>query len=461
MDDVERNPVRSALFTDLYELTMARAYDEAGMDEPAVFELFFREMPASRGYMIAAGLEAVLAAVEGFGFSDEDLAYLVEQDAMQGAEAFLQRLKGLRFTGEIHAVAEGTPVFPNEPIVQVVAPLIEAQLIETLVLNQVHYATVAATKAARVVDAAAGRTVVDFGSRRAHGADAALISARATYLVGGAGTSNVLAGKRFGVPIFGTMAHSYVQAHEDESQAFARFARLYPQTTLLVDTYDTLAGVGKVIDLAKRQGEAFNVRAVRLDSGDLAELAIKARAMLDEAGLGQVKIFASSGLDEWKVRELIDAGAPIDGFGVGTKMVVSPDATDVDMAYKLVEYAGQPRMKLSSDKKILPGRKQMTRQTEDGLMVRDHIGRVDEALPGRPLLEPVMRDGQRTEQGHRGIEQLRRLAREQIEALPDRVRRLDPGGEPYEVCVSEALQSDQRALKRELAAKQAPERAGS
>ena len=269
----------------------------------------------------------------------------------------------------MYAVPEGTLVFPNEPLLQVIAPITEAQLIETFVLNQVHFQSVAATKAARVVAAAQGRAIVDFGSRRSHGMDAALKVARATHLAGGAGTSNVLAGKLYGIPVFGTMAHSYIQAHDDEFASFDSFARLYPETTLLVDTYDTLAGVRKVIELSQKLEGRFQVRAVRLDSGDLGGLAVDTRRMLDEAGLQRVKIFASSGLDEYKSQKLVQTGAPIDAFGVGTKLAVIADAPDLDMAYKLVEYGGKGRLKLSAKKLLYPGRKQIFRQIENGKMV--------------------------------------------------------------------------------------------
>jgi nicotinate phosphoribosyltransferase len=336
----EGSPLRSADFTDLYELTMDRAYAAEGMDQTAVFELFFRELPPGRNFLVAAGLEDVLDALESLGITADDLEYLRGLGLFP--EAFLEQLRGFRFVGEVWAMPEGTVVFPHEPLVQVVAPILEAQLIETLVLNQVHFQSLIASKAARVVAAAAGRDVIEFGSRRAHGAEAALKVARASYLAGAAGTSNVLAGKLYGIPVSGTMAHSYIQAHDDEAAAFAAFADVYPETTLLVDTYDTLAGVRRVIGLARRLGDRFRVRAVRLDSGDLGTLARQARQMLDAAGLSSVRIFASGGLDEYEVAELVAAGAPIDAFGVGTKMAVSEDAPSLDMAYKLVEYAGRP-----------------------------------------------------------------------------------------------------------------------
>jgi nicotinate phosphoribosyltransferase len=439
-DSAHDGAVRSALFTDLYELVMAQAFGAEDMDKPAVFELSIRSMPAERNFFVCAGLDDVLTYLEEFQFTADDLAYLRREGRF--SENFLDRLKGLRFTGDVYAMPEGTAVFPHEPLVQVVAPLPEAQLVETLVLNQVHFQTVAATKATRVVAAAAGRTIVDFGSRRAHGADAALKVARDSYLAGAAGTSLVLAGKLYDIPIFGTMAHSYIQAHDDQARAFAAFARLSPETTLLVDTYDTLAGVRQVIDLSAKLGDGFRVRAIRLDSGDISSLARHARHLLNEAGLERVQIFVSSEMDEYRIAELLAGGAPIDGFGVGTRMAVSDDVPHLDMAYKLVEYAGRGRMKLSSRKTLYPGRKQVFRRIEDGRIVRDVIGRHDEHLPGQPLLQPVMRRGRRLEAGRISLADARRHAVREQEQLPDALRRLDRSEPPYPVEVSPALQRD-------------------
>jgi nicotinate phosphoribosyltransferase len=444
-DRLDDNPLRSALFTDLYELTMAQAYLAEAMNDLAVFELSFRELPHDRNYLVAVGLEDVLAYLEGMRITDGDLAYLRQTGLF--SEPSLERLKALRFTGDIFAVPEGTPVFPNEPLLQVLAPLFEAQLIETLVINQVHFQTLAATKAARVVTAAAGRTVVEFGARRAHGADAALKVARSSYLVGAAGTSLVLAGQVYGIPIFGTMAHSYIQAHDDEAEAFTAFASLYPETTLLVDTYDTLQGVQKVIDLSRRLGERFRVRAVRLDSGDLGKLARQTRKLLDEAGLHAVQIFVTSGLDEYQIAALVQSGAPIDGFGVGTKLAVLADGPYVDMVYKLVEYAGQPRGKLSSNKLLHPGRKQVHRVIEDGQMVRDVICRQGEDVVGEPLLVPVMRGGQRLPAGQIRLETARDHARREWERLPAVLHGLDRVEPPYPVEISEGLKSDLALLQ--------------
>ena len=434
------------LFTDLYELTMAQAYHAEHMDEVAAFELTFRQMPPNRNYIVVNGLTDVLDFLTDFEFSSGDVEYL--RGRGEFSSDFLNRLEHLRFAGDVYAMPEGTLVFPNEPLVQVIAPILEAQLMETYILNQVHFQSLAATKAARVVTAAKGRTVVDFGSRRAHGTDAALKVARATYLAGGSGTSNVLAGKLYGIPVFGTMAHSYIQAHEDEFAAFEAFASLYPETTLLVDTYDTLEGVRKVIELSHKLGERFRVRAVRLDSGDLANLAVGTRKMLDEAGLRDVRIFASSGLDEYKVQALVESGAPIDTFGVGTKLAVMADAPELDMAYKLVEYAGTGRLKLSSRKVLYPGRKQVFRQVENGRLMRDVIGRFDEQPPGEPLLQPLIEHGQPAVRIDLN-ESRRRLHRE-MERLPELMRGLKQAPVPYAVAFSERLQADFNDLSRHL-----------
>jgi len=438
-----KSPFTSALFTDLYELTMAQAYVREGLEESAVFELFFRELPENWSYLIAAGLQDLLDALETCAFTTDDLAYLRQQD--QFSDEFLERLAGTKFTGDVYALPEGTPVFPQEPLVQVRAPILEAQLVETLVLNQVHYQSLLATKAARIVDAAGDGTVVDFGSRRAHGAEAALRVARCSYLAGAAGTSNVLAGQQYGIPIFGTMAHSYVEAHSGELEALRAFAELYPDTTLLVDTYDTLDGVRKVTQLQRDLGADFRVGAVRLDSGDLVALSRESRRILDEAGLEDVRIIVSGGLDEFKIRDALHRGGPIDGFGVGTSLAVSDDAPGLDMAYKLVAYAGEPRMKLSSSKDFFPDRKQILRHTsEDGRYRGDTLAPFHDPPPaeGAPLLEPVMQGGTRTESGTMPLSDLRSFALAQRERLPAPLREVKPSPETaYPVHCSESLQA--------------------
>jgi nicotinate phosphoribosyltransferase len=442
------DPVCSLLFTDLYELTMAQAYHAEGMNGQAVFELYFRTLPPQRQFMVAAGLERVLDTVERLTITGEELAWLRGLGLF--SQSFLERLQAFRFTGDIWAMPEGTIVFPNEPLMQVVAPILEAQVIETVVLNLIHFGSLAAAKAARVVLAAQGRRVVEFGSRRAHGADAAVQVARAAYLMGAAATSNVLAGKLYGIPVVGTMAHSYVEAHDDEAAAFAAFAEIYPETTLLVDTYDSLGGVRKVIELHGRLGDRFRVRGIRLDSGDIGALAREARAMLDSASLHRVEIIASGGLDEHQVAALVRAGAPVDAFGVGTQMVVSADAPTVDMAYKLVEYAGRPRMKLSSQKASYPGRKQVFRLIEGGRMVRDTIARHDERLAGEPLIQAVMRAGRRLPGGQTPLADARRHAQGELARLPEPLRSLVPNSAHYEITVSAQLQADFAALRSAL-----------
>ena len=439
------DPLHSALFTDLYALTMCQSYHTERMNETATFELIFREMPAARNYFVAAGLESVLEYLENFCFTSEDLTFL--HSAGQFSADFLDRLKNLRFTGDVYAIPEGTTVFPNEPIVQVVAPLIEAQLVETMLINQVHFQTVLATKASRILTAAAPRVVVDFGARRAHGTDAALKVARSSYLVGAAGTSLVLAGQLFDIPIFGTMAHSYIQAHDDEIAAFEAFMRQFPHSTLLVDTYDTLNGVRSVIELSRRLGDRFTLKAIRLDSGNIRDLSRQARELLDAAGLRQVQIFVSNELEEQKISELIAGGAPIDGFGVGTRMAVSDDVPTIDLAYKLVEYDGRPRTKLSSHKVIYPWRKQVFRQTQNGRMIRDVIGRHDELFPGEPLLQPVMSGGSRLASARSTLEDARRFALKQRQQMPDEILAFAPARTTYSVGVSDLLKKDLKKLQ--------------
>ncbi|MEE8524271.1 MAG: nicotinate phosphoribosyltransferase [Thermoanaerobaculia bacterium] len=434
----------AAILTDLYQLTMLQAYWRQGMDREATFSLFFRHLPRARNYLVACGLDEALRYLERLRFTGDSLDYLKTLDIF--SRAFVDWLADFRFTGAVYAVPEGTPVFPDEPILEVVAPLPEAQLIETFVMNQIHHQTVIASKGARVVTAAAGRAVVDFGLRRMHGTDAGVKAARALHVAGAVATSNVLAGKIYGLPVTGTMAHSYVQAHDDEMSAFRAFAEIYPETVLLVDTYDTLAGIDKVVALAKELGESFRVRAIRLDSGALGDLAVAARHRLDEAGLQGVEIFASGGLDEHEISRLVAAGAPIDGFGVGTDMGVSCDAPVFDIVYKMSTYAGGGRLKLSAGKSTLPGRKQIFRVEEDGLAIGDVLARDREELPGRPLLRPVMAGGERLPAGRVELAASRDRARREIAKLPDRVRALEPCTPPYPVTVSRELADYRQAV---------------
>ncbi len=430
----------AALFTDFYELTMLQAYWKEGLRQTAVFSLYFRRLPERRNYALACGLDDVLRYLERLRFSPSALGYLRGLGGF--ADDFLTWLGELRFTGDVWAVAEGTPVFGNVPILEVAAPIAEAQLLETFLMNQIHVQTVLASKAARVVHAAAGRRVVDFGLRRMHGTDAGLKGARAYFIAGIAATSNVLAGQVYGIPVSGTMAHSYVQAHEHESDAFRAFAELYPETILLVDTYDTLTGVERIVRLARELGDAFRVGGIRLDSGDLAALATECRHRLDAAGLQHVRIFASGGLDEYRIDALVRSGAPIDGFGVGTHMGVSRDAPELDLVYKLTEYAGEGRIKTSPGKELLPGRKQVFRIEEDGIAVCDVLARHDESQPGRALLELVMRAGRRLPAGQVSLAAARARTQAELARLPERLCALEPADPPYAVAVSDALRRD-------------------
>jgi nicotinate phosphoribosyltransferase len=442
----------AALFTDLYQLTMLQSYFQEGMRDTAVFDLFAREQDG-RNYLLACGLEDVLTFLEDLHFSDEALDYLGTLDEFE--DDFLAYLSSLRFTGDVRAVSEGTPVFADEPILEVEAPLLEAQLAETYLLNQITFQTAAATKAHRLVRAADGRAVVDFGARRAHGTDAALKAARAGYVAGLTATSNVLAGRRYDLPVTGTMAHSYIEAHDDETSAFRNFTDVYPATTLLVDTYDTLSGVRKVVRLAEERGDDFQVQAVRLDSGNLGELALRARWILDDAGLEDVDIFASGSLDERKIQDLVSSGAPIDGFGVGTRLTTVADQPAQDTAYKLCGYGGTGRMKLSSGKSNLPGRKQVYRFFDDGAATRDVITTDEETLEGgQPLLRTVMRDGERTEAGRVALSGVREDCRRNVAHLPERLLSLEEAEPPYSVALSDGLEAEieriQERLKREV-----------
>lgn len=377
--DLRFDSAETPLVTDLYELTMAASYFEIGFNGPSCFSMSARRLPQRRGFLVAAGIERLVEALEQFRFEQSALDYL--ESLKLFAPDFLAFLSRLRFSGEVFAMPEGTIFFGQEPIVEVRAPLIEAQLLETLVINQIGMASLIASKAARSVIAASGRALVDFGLRRSQGIDAGLIAARSSYLAGFIGTSNVLAGRRYGIPLYGTMAHSYIMAHDGERAAFEHFVKTFPKlSTLLVDTYETVHGVENAartaIELRRRGGE---LGAIRLDSGDLFDLSVKARRILDQNGLQDTRIFASGNLDEYRISELVEAQAPIDGFGVGTAMVVSDDAPALDVAYKLSDYAGVPRMKTSQHKLSLPGAKQVFRAFDAaGRFYADIIGLASE-----------------------------------------------------------------------------------
>ena len=387
-----------ALVTDLYQLTMAQCYFQSRKLEPATFSLFIRNYPPHRGYFVCAGLEDVLRYLSDFAFDGGSLDYLHSSGLF--ADEFLDFLKGLRFSGEVWAIPEGRLLFKEEPILEITAPIVEAQIVETFIINQINLQTLIASKAARCVHAARGRAVVDFSLRRAHGIDAGLKVARCSFLAGCSATSNVLAGQRYGIPIVGTMAHSFVCSFEREIDAFRSFVSSFPDnSTLLIDTYDTLAGARSAVEVAREMtARGERLRGVRIDSGDLASLGREVRKILDEAGLPDVKIIGSGGLDEYDLAALAEANAPYDSYGVGTKMGVSADAPWFDMAYKLVEYNGRPVLKLSTGKATVPGRKQVFRFVDgNGWLEKDLIGLRDEAMSGaEPLLQKVMERGRPT-----------------------------------------------------------------
>lgn len=429
----------SPLLTDLYQLTMLHAYFTKGMRETAVFEFFIRKLPPNRNFMMAAGLEQLLDYLEGLRFGPEELEWVAQ--SRRFPPAFVRHLEALRFTGDVHALPEGTIFFPQEPLVRVTAPLPEAQFVESRLINLLLFQTLIATKAARSVLVAPGKLLVDFGLRRAHGAEAGLHAARAAYIAGYAGTATVLAGAQYGIPLFGTMAHSFVQAHDDEAEAFIHFGRTFPDgTVLLVDTYDTEAAVHKVAALAPQlKREGITIRGIRLDSGDLTTLARRARRILDEAGLSDVTIFASGNMDEHRLRELLAAGAPIDGFGVGTSLATSSDAPFLDAVYKLQEYAGRPRRKLSSGKATWPGRKQVFRHVAgNGRFRNDVVSLEGDPQPGEPLLIPVMKNGRRLAASE-DLGMVRRRAASQLTKLPDSLAVLDKAPEPYRVDIAQAV----------------------
>ena len=439
----------SALLTDLYQLTMLQAYFDEGLQGPAVFELFVRRLPPERRFLVAARLEQALEYLETLQFGADDLGWLEGQGSF--TPRLLEHLRTLRFTGDVDAIAEGTLVFENEPLLRVTAPLPQAQLVESRLLNIVHFQTLIASKAARVVLAAQGRQLVDFGMRRAHGAEAALWASRASYLAGFAGTATAEAGRRYGIPVFGTMAHSFVQAHPSERAAFEAFARARPQhPTLLIDTYDTEAAVAHLVALAPALArDGIAIGGVRIDSGDLAAHAKAVRALLDAGGLRETRIFASGNLDEHRVAELLAAGAPIDGFGVGTALDTSSDVPALDAVYKLQAYAGRPRRKRSEGKATWPGAKQVFRRhAADRTISGDTVGLADESLPGAPLLHPAMRSGRRV-----GATPTLTAAREhaatQLQTLPPGLRALRPTACPYAVEISQALRALAAQVDRE------------
>jgi nicotinate phosphoribosyltransferase len=411
----------SPLVTDLYQLTMLDAYRQLGFARTAAFELFTRRLPPERGFLLVAGLEQALDYLETLRFSDDELAWL---DGLgRFGPGFTDWLREFRFTGDVWAVPEGTVLFADEPWLRVVAPLPEAQFVESRLINLLHFQTLIASKAARCVLAADGRGLIDFGMRRAHGAEAALLASRAGAIAGFTGTATVEAGRRFGIPLFGTMAHSYVQAHAHEHEAFANYARCHPgRVTLLLDTWDTLAAARTVVRLVR---DGVGVQAVRLDSGDLAELSRAVRGILDEGGCEEVRILASGNLDEHGIAALVAAGAPIDAFGVGTRLDASVDAPTLDAVYKLEEYDGRARRKRAAAKSTWPGRKQVWRQLDpEGRIAGDTVGLEHERASGVPLLTKVMAGGRRLVE-RESLDALRTRARASLAQLPDAVRALE------------------------------------
>lgn len=419
---------------------MTASYWASGMDQAATFDLFTREMPEGRNFLVSCGLESVLDYLEELHFEADDLDYLRGLGMFDGK--FIGMLGELRFTGEVWAIPEGEAVFAQEPILQVTAPIIEAQLVETYLLNQIGFATVVASKAARVTLACQGRPFIEMGARRSQGADASLIAARAAVIAGAASTSNVLAGKKFGLEVAGTMAHSYVTAFASEADAFRTFARQFPENTvLLIDTFDTIEGAKIAAQVAGELAEeGIKVRAVRLDSGDLVALAVRVREILDSAGHTEIRILASGDLDEWKIGELIDT--PIDGFGVGTQLSTSADAPWLGVVYKLAEDESGPKFKRSPGKETLPGRKQVFRTIREGTMISDLIAPFDASVPAGsvPVLSKVMEGGKRT-QPSPSISQIKARFQATLDRLPAPLRSLD-AADPYPVRVDPSLTTE-------------------
>ena len=442
-----------SLFTDLYELTMCASYFNNEKFEPATFDLFVRRLPENRGYLLFTGLEQILQFLENVKFTDEQLSYLKKKGFNS---QFLEYLHDFKFTGDVWAMPEGTIAFPCEPLIRVTAPIIEAQLIETFLLNTVNLQTMIATKASRVVYAAKGKSVVEFGLRREHGIDAGMKVARSSYVAGCQGTSNVLAGMTYDIPVFGTMAHSFVMAFENEIDAFRAFAKTFPdKSTLLIDTYNDLAGAEKAILVAKElESKGHKLGGIRLDSGDLAEISKQVRQILDKNGLEYVDIFASGDLDEYRIEELLKKGAKIDAFGVGTRMGTSSDRPYVDAIYKLCETQSEcgafsPIMKLSEGKITLPGRKQVHRfKDEKGNYIKDVIALVEENLDADPLLFQVMDKGRNTLE-FPSLNEIRSAIKENLSRLPEKYKKLSDPPE-YPVNLSKPIEDLVEKLKKKL-----------
>ena len=437
------------LLTDLYELTMAASYLHEDMFGEATFSCFIREH-SQRAYFVSAGLEHLKEIIPDLRFSESSIDYVASTGKF--SPAFLKYLREFRFTGTVRGIPEGRIFFAQEPVLEVTAPIIEAQLLETLVLNVIQMETLIASKAARCVHAARGRDLIDFSFRRTHGVDAGVKVARASYLAGFVGTSNMLAGKIYGIPVLGTMAHSYVTSFSSEMDSFLAFARAFPDNVvLLIDTYDTICGARKAVEVARfLAAEGRKVRGVRLDSGDLVQLSREGRKVLNDAGLPEVKILVSGSLDEFRLQELLEAGAAIDVFAVGTRMGVSADAPYFDIVYKIVEYNGRPLLKLSSGKKTWVGRKQVFRYFGgEGKMQEDLLGLMDEAHPdGDPLLETVIENGQLVRPPE-SLELIREHFKQEWETLPHPYRALDSKAK-YPVRISKALSDLEERIAEQM-----------
>jgi nicotinate phosphoribosyltransferase len=432
-------PVTSPLTTDLYELNMVQAYLDRGENNEAVFEFFVRKLPARRGFLLAAGLEDALDYLETMEYTKAEIDWLKRSGRFR--DNLLDYLSAFRFIGDVHAIPEGTVCFPPAPLLRITAPLPMAQLVESRLINILHYQTLVASKAARMVLAAPGKALSDFGLRTAHGAEAGLYSARASYIAGFAGAANVLAGVNYGIPVVGTMAHSYVQTHDNEMQAFEDFARARPDgVILLIDTYDTEAGARKVVELApKLKADGIAIRGVRIDSGDLIAMSKKVRGILDAGGLKDVIILVSGGVNEDVLQTMMKQQAPIDGFGIGVSLDVSTDAPALDCAYKLQEYAGKPRRKLSEGKATWPGRKQVWRAYDThGRMHGDILSVESDKQSGETLITQVMRGGKRIVPAP-SLAQIRERAARELARLPAPLARLEAAD--YSVMISDALKA--------------------
>jgi nicotinate phosphoribosyltransferase len=443
------NQSSSALLTDLYQLTMLQGYLRQRMEDTAVFEFFVRKLPPRRGFLVAAGLEQALSYLENLRFTPWEMDWIAKSGRF--STALVEYLTQFRFTGDVHAMPEGTVFFPDEPILRVTAPLPQAQLVETRLINLLHFQTLIASKAVRAVLAAPGKELVDFGLRRAHGEEAGLLAARASYLVGFSGTATVQAGALFGIPVYGTVAHSFIQAHEDEMEAFEHFALAQPNhVVLLLDTYDTEAAAHKVVALAPRlQKRGITIKGVRLDSGNLADHARRVRRILNDGGLPDIRIVASGNLDEYALQELMAVNAPIDSFAVGTHMTTSSDAPYLDCVYKLQEYAGRACRKRSEGKATWPGRKQVYRHYgAGGRMAYDVLTLADDPQDGTPLIQPIMLEGRRLVPAP-ALADVRARVADELVRLPEHLRRLQDTP-PYQVRVSQALRDLAKACDENL-----------